>query len=89
MKRRQINHHTIATLCRANPGQWHTVGEYGSTQSAHGAAYYIRAAVTKRASRQSAWAPAGAYEARYTLTEFGARVEARYIGDSRKGGDRD
>lgn len=81
MKRPQTNHTAIAAACRANPGQWQTVGEYSSTQSAHGAARYIQTAITKNPKYTSPYAPAGAFEARHALTEFGAMVQARYVGD--------
>lgn len=81
MRTKQVNHFTIADICRANPGEWQSVKEYNSTQSAVGIAQEIRTACVKRSGhRRSAWVPAGAFEARHELTEFGARVEARYVG---------
>lgn len=82
MKRRQINHFKVAEHCRANPGVWQPVGEYNSTSSAHGAAAYIRNARVRTPHHASPYAPAGAFEARRMLTEFGALVEARYVGAS-------
>jgi hypothetical protein len=78
--RKQIDHFAVADACRANPGVWQPVGEYNSSQSAEGASDYISNAYVKTSSQRSAYAPAGSFEARHTLTEFGARVEARYIG---------
>lgn len=81
MRRARVNHFAIAATCRAHPGEWQRAGEYNSSQSAAGAAGYIRSAYAKQPSQTSAWAPAGAFEARQVLTEFGARVEVRYVGD--------
>ena len=76
------DHFAVAALCRANPGQWQDVGEYNSTQSADGIVKVIRTAYvhTNRPDSESAYAPAGSFEATRVLTEFGARVEARYVG---------
>lgn len=79
MNRRSNDHVMVASLCRANPGQWQEVGEYGSSESAGAAVRAIRGAF-RRSGRPSAYEPAGAFEARRELTDFGARVEARYIG---------
>lgn len=81
-RRTRINHFTVAAACRANPGVWQPVGEYNSSQSAEGAADYIRTAYVKTASQRSAYSPAGSFETRHALTEFGAQVEARYVGVS-------
>lgn len=79
-RRSNINHFEVADACRRTPGVWLPVGEYGSTQSANGVAWYIKAAKENRTVKRSAYEPAGSFEARWTLTEFGARVEARYVG---------
>lgn len=79
MRRSNIDHFAVAAVCRANPGEWQPVGEYGSSQSAEGVARYIRTAKTRTAANRSAYEPAGAFEARQELTELGARVETRYI----------
>jgi len=78
----RVNHFAVADACRANPGAWQPVGEYNSSHSARGAAIYIRKACTGGSAQRSAYEPAGAFETRQALTEFGARVEARYIGTS-------
>lgn len=78
-RRSNINHFEVADACRRTPGEWLPVGEYGSTQSADGVAWYIETAAAARSAR-SAYEPAGSFEARWTLTEFGAHVEARYVG---------
>lgn len=81
MRRRpNIDHKAVANACRTNPGMWQPVAEYNSSQSADGAAGYIRYATTKKAHHLSPYAPAGAFEARRTLTEYGALVEARFVG---------
>lgn len=82
MRRRpNIDHKAVAAVCRTNPGMWQPVAEYNSSQSADGAAGYIRNATTKKPTHISPYAPAGSFEARRTLTEYGARVEARFVGD--------
>jgi hypothetical protein len=78
----RVDHFAVAASCRAKPGEWLPVGEYNSTQSAHGAIGHIRNATTKSPGQQSAYTPTGSFEARHALTEFGARVEARYVGVS-------
>ena len=78
-KSKPVNHFAVAAICRANPGQWQDVGEYNSTDSARRSAEGIRTAFVKGPGRRSAYTPAGAFEARHELTEYGARVEARYV----------
>lgn len=80
MRRHKVDHFAVAAACRANPGIWQPVGEYNSSQSAEGAGDYIRKAYTKKLSQRSAYSPAGSFESRHTLTEYGAWVEARYVG---------
>ncbi|NUU22916.1 MAG: hypothetical protein HOV68_15605 [Streptomycetaceae bacterium] len=82
MRHDRVNHFAVAAACRANPGEWQPVGEYNSTQSAYGAMGHINRAVVTTTSQRSAYSPAGSFEARQVLTEFGARVEARYVGGS-------
>lgn len=82
MKRPHIDHFAVAEACLALPEQWQPVGEYNSTQSARGVIGYIEQAGKSRSMQASAYTPAGAFEARFELTEFGARVEARYVGVS-------
>jgi hypothetical protein len=81
-RRTNINHFKVAAACRARAGEWQPVGEYNSTQSALGMLRDIRTASARASSQRSAYAPAGAFEGRYSLTEFGVRVEARFIGSS-------
>ncbi|MFF5984371.1 hypothetical protein ACFY78_36570 [Streptomyces olindensis] len=80
--RKLVDHVAVAARCRANPGEWQEVGEYNSTQSADGMVRTIRTAYVRssRARAASPYSPAGAFEATRVLTEFGARVEARYVG---------
>ena len=80
MSRRSVDHVMVASLCRANPGQWQEVGEYGSGESADAMVRAIRGAF-QRSSRPSVYAPAGAFEARRELTDSGARVHARFVGE--------
>jgi len=81
MRRNRVDHFAVAAKCRANPSEWQPVGEYNSSQSAYGTMDDIRKALARGAQR-SAYTPAGAFETRRALTEFGARVEARYVGVS-------
>ncbi|WP_237304963.1 hypothetical protein [Streptomyces qaidamensis] len=83
--RKLVDHVAVAARCRANPGQWQNVGEYNSTESADGLVRRIRTAYVplsraRGARTVSPYSPAGAFEAARVLTEFGARVEARYVG---------
>lgn len=78
----RVDHFAVAALCRTTPGQWQPVGEYDSTQSAQGMRDHVCKAATRGSTQRSAYAPAGSFEARFALTEFGAQVEARYVGAS-------
>ncbi|WP_042170185.1 hypothetical protein [Streptomyces sp. NBRC 110035] len=80
MKRKLVDHFAVAAHCRATPGQWQPVGEYNSSSTASCIEYNIRTARVPRSGSRSAYLPAGAYEATRVLTEYGARVEARYVG---------
>ncbi|MFF0790419.1 hypothetical protein [Streptomyces spiralis] len=75
--RRYIKHAEVADALKAQPGVWLPVGEYRTWGGAWNAAERIRTAY-----RAPAYEPAGAFEARTALTEMGARVEARYVGQS-------
>jgi hypothetical protein len=77
VKRRHVRHAAVAAELRAKPGVWAPVAEYPARTSADGTAHRIRTGYEAPMYR-----PAGAFEARVELTELGARVEARYVGDS-------
>ena len=82
MSRRWINkpfanHALRADDCRRHPRMWIEIGTYNSTQSANSVARQIRIA-----ERLPYYSPAGAYETRVTLNDFGATVCARYTGDT-------
>ncbi|WP_432041467.1 hypothetical protein [Streptomyces cadmiisoli] len=80
-RKKQTDHRAVAAACRANPGTWQNVGEYSSSQVARNMANVIRKAYVSAGSAcGAAYAPAGTFEATTVLTEFGARVEARYVG---------
>lgn len=79
-KSKPVDHFTVAALCRANPGEWQDVGEYNSSQTAAGLVEWVCNARITKSGRRSAYTPAGAFEARRELTEYGARVEARFVG---------
>ena len=82
MRHGRVDHFAVAEQCRAHPGEWLPVGEYNSTQSAKGLIHGIHGAHVRNTNLRSAYSPAGSFEARQELTEFGARVEARYVGVS-------
>ncbi|NEA52349.1 hypothetical protein [Streptomyces sp. SID10815] len=75
--RRQVNHSEAAHRLRAQPGVWLPVGEYRTKDSADVAARAIR---TGRWPNWPSPYTAGQYETRTELTEFGVRVDARYLG---------
>jgi hypothetical protein len=82
MRRNRVDHFAVASACRQQPGVWTPVGEYNSGMSAAGTVASISKATTAREASKSAYSPAGSFEARRVLTEFGARVEARYVADA-------
>lgn len=74
IKRRHVDHQVVAVLLQSKPGVWMEVGEYLATHTADGTAHRIRTGYNAPMYR-----PAGAFEARTKLTEFGTIVEARYV----------
>lgn len=81
-KRPHVDHAATAARLRAQPGVWLPVGEYGSSASADSIARAIRSGYERRPGRaDSPYAPCGTFEARLELTEFGARITARYVGE--------
>jgi hypothetical protein len=86
-KRTRVDHQATADRLRAHPRTWMEVGEYQSTISGDGIVRGIRTGVQRHIGRApSPYAPAGSFEARMELTEFGVRVFARYVGTTRKDG---
>lgn len=75
VKRRPVDHQVVAIHLQSRPGVWMEVGEYLSLVSADGTAYRVRTGRNAPMYR-----PAGAFEARTKMTEFGTVVEARYVG---------
>jgi len=81
VKRPHVDHPATAARLRTCAGVWQAVGEYRSTSSSEGIVRYIRSGRQRQSHRSpSPYAPAGAFEARSSLTEFGVLVEARYVG---------
>ncbi len=78
-KRTPIDHDQAAARLRSRPGLWMPVGEYRSSQSAEHMAWAVRTAYPWTRI-VSAYEPAGAFEARVRLTEFGCELVARYVG---------
>ncbi|MDL5205075.1 hypothetical protein [Streptomyces sp. ALI-76-A] len=80
-KRPRVDHVATAARLRAHPHMWLIVGEYRSTVSAEGIARDIRSAFQRHVGRgRSPYRPAGAFESRMELTEYGVQVTARYVG---------
>ena len=73
MKRLRADHAAVAAHCRANPKQWRPVGEYNSSQAAASMVRMIKTAY-ERPGQASVYRPAGAFEAQWSLTEYGADV---------------
>lgn len=80
MKRPMTDHTKTAARLRSHPRMWMPVGEYNSTQSAEGMAHMIRTGQAKQGT--SPYAPAGTFETRVELTEFGAELLAQYVGSA-------
>lgn len=81
VKRRYVDHTKAAARLRAHPRMWLPVGEYRARTTADGIARAIRNGVPlSRTAGSSPYAPAGSFDARMDLTEFGVQVIARYIG---------
>lgn len=82
-RRPRVNHADAAARARRRPHRWVVVGEYRSSQSAEGVVSDIHTAGS-RLGRVSEYRPAGAYQARTRLTEYGCEVLVRYVvGDPR------
>ena len=79
VKRPRVDHAKTAAELRAAPGTWRSVGEYRSSQSAEHMAYAVRTAWSKTKDG-SPYAPAGSFQAKTRLTEYGAELYIRYVG---------
>lgn len=77
MKRQYVRHAAVAAELRARPGIWAPVAGYPTRSGADTAAHRIRTGYAA-----PMYQPAGAFEARVELTDLGARLVARYVGDS-------
>ena len=77
-RRPRADHQHAAQQARQMPRQWVLAGSYNSTQSASGAAFLIR---TADHDRMPPYRPAGAFQTRTELTEDGADLYVRYIGE--------
>ncbi|HVK34056.1 MAG TPA: hypothetical protein VM428_00205 [Microlunatus sp.] len=76
-KRPHANHELRADDCRRHPGVWIEIGPYSSGYSAKSTARHIN-----HGTLSHHYAPAGAFETRVDLTDTGATLYARYIGDT-------
>ncbi|MDR3083425.1 MAG: hypothetical protein LBV60_21325 [Streptomyces sp.] len=71
----RTGHLNVARAMKEQPGVWLPVSEYSSRSAALNAALSIRKADPLRVYR-----PAGAFETRTEMTEYGTAVLARYVG---------
>jgi len=71
---RGVSHEVIAEQLRERPREWAHVLTYPTRESASTVAYSIRN------GHRSAWAPAGAFEAKSRTVNGEYRVYARYVG---------
>ncbi|MEV8600491.1 hypothetical protein AB0465_11495 [Streptomyces griseoviridis] len=79
-RRKNVDHFAVAAACRATPGQWLMVGEYGSRYSAESTARVIRSGQTTSGRGRAAYAPPGSFEARVEQADRGHGIEVRYVG---------
>jgi len=73
--RPMADHQHAANQARQMPGQWVLAGTYGSSASAQSAALQVRTG-----EKAPAYRPAGAFEARTEVTQDGADLWVRYVG---------
>ncbi|MHC3474640.1 hypothetical protein ACYF6T_38925 [Streptomyces sp. 7R007] len=79
-EQRRADHQHAADQARQMPGRWVLAGTYGSTQSATGMAHQVRTGKSVPAYR-----PAGAFEPHVDLTDDGADLYVRYLGEPTEG----
>ncbi|MFF9894917.1 hypothetical protein [Streptomyces longispororuber] len=79
-RRPYVDHAAVAARARQQAGEWQVVGEYRSRVPAEGAAHTTRTARPRRSGTTSPYAPAGAYETKLQLTEYGCLVLVKYVG---------
>jgi hypothetical protein len=77
--RGRVDHQHAADQARQMPGQWVLAGTYGSSASAQSAALQVR-----NGEKAPAYRPAGAFEARTKITQDGADLWVRYVGQDRR-----
>lgn len=80
-KRPLIDHQQAAANCRRQPGTWKVIGEYRSSIGADAIAGHIRSGYRYYGRGPSPYEPRDAFEARTVLTEDGANVLARFVGE--------
>lgn len=74
----RVNHQEKAAQMRSVPGVWVEVNTYSVTSTARGFAHRIEQGVY-----EGRWySPAGAFETKTELAEFGTKVFGRYKGES-------
>ncbi|MFC5144233.1 hypothetical protein [Streptomyces aureoversilis] len=73
-QRPHANHVTAARKLRQAPGKWRVVALYKDMPAAQGICSKVRTA------ELTSYAPAGAFEAKASVTKAGCRVYVRYVG---------
>ncbi|MEW1638598.1 hypothetical protein AB0469_31640 [Streptomyces sp. NPDC093801] len=79
MKRTRVDHAVVADQLRAMPGEWRTVQVYPSRYTAVGMARLVR----RPRLTNSAYHPAGSYEATVEMVDNGTALVVRFVGGSR------
>lgn len=80
-KATRVNHRSVVTALRHQPGVWLPVGDYRNRITADNVATVIRHGRPLGQTGHAPYTPAGAFEARIELVEDVTRIHARYIGE--------
>ncbi|MCF3101488.1 hypothetical protein IPZ58_07830 [Streptomyces roseoverticillatus] len=73
-ERPHADHAAAARKLRQVPGKWRVVAVYMALQTAQDVCWKVRTAAL------ASYAPAGAFEAKASLTKTGTRLYVRYVG---------
>jgi hypothetical protein len=76
--RSRVNHHEVAAVAKAAPGEWVLAGSYPSAYVARSVAWGV---ANGRAKQIRAYLPGGTFDAETRPAEFDTEVWVRYIGD--------
>lgn len=77
----RVDHRSVVTALRHQPGVWQTVGDYRNRITADNVATVIRRGRPLGQTGHAPYVPAGAFEARIELVEDVTRIHARYVGE--------